>query len=94
MAVLGGVASILFLLFPDVCRIASPLSQGIGFISFPSVLVVKNLLVNAGDLGSVLGLGRCPGEGNGNALQYSCLENPHEQKNLVGTVHGIAKSQT
>ena len=38
--------------------------------------VVKNLPVNAGDLGSIPGSGRFPGEGNGNPLQYSCLENP------------------
>ena len=38
---------------------------------------------NAGDLGSVPGLGRSPGGGHGNPLQYSCLENPHGQKCLV-----------
>jgi len=38
--------------------------------------VVKNLPANTGDLGSIPGLGRSPGEGNGNPLQYSCLENP------------------
>ena len=38
-------------------------------------LVVKNLPVTAGDAGLIPGLGRCPGEGNGNPLQYSCLEN-------------------
>ena len=50
-------------------------------------LVVKNLPANAGDIrdmGSTTGLGRCPGGGNGNPLQYSCLENPHEQRSLVG----------
>ena len=39
---------------------------------------------NAGDLGSIPGLGRSPGEGNGNPLQYSCLENPHGWRSLVG----------
>ncbi len=39
-------------------------------------LVVKNLPANAGDVGSIPGSGRSPGEGNGNPLQYSCLENP------------------
>ena len=46
------------------------------------VLVVKNLPANAGDLrdlGSILGLGRFPGEGNGNPLLYSCLENPMDR---------------
>ena len=51
------------------------------------MLVVKNLPFNAGDvrdMGSILGLGRCPGTGNGNPLQYSCLENPHGQRSLAG----------
>ena len=39
---------------------------------------------NAGDLGSIPGLGRSPGEGNGNPLQYSCLENPMDGRSLVG----------
>ena len=50
-------------------------------------LVVKNLPANAGDLrdtGSITGLGRFPGGGHGNPLQYSCLENPHGQRSLVG----------
>ena len=49
--------------------------------------MVKNLLANAGDvgdMGSIPGLGRSPGEGNGNSLQYSCLENPHGLRSLVG----------
>ena len=40
------------------------------------------------------GLGRCPEGGHGNPLQYSCLENPHEQRSLIATVHGVTKSQT
>ena len=44
--------------------------------------------------GLVTGLGRSPGEGNGNPLQYSCLENPHEQRNLEDAVHEVAKSWT
>ena len=40
----------------------------------------KNLPVNAGDTGSIPGSGRSPGEGNGNPLQYSCLENPMDKK--------------
>ena len=47
-----------------------------------------------GDLGSIPGLGRSPGEGNGNPLQYSCLENPMDRGGWRGTVHGVAKSQT
>ena len=51
--------------------------------SFPDVSVVKNLPVNAGDAGSIPGLGRSPGERNGNPRQYSYLENPW---NLVGYI--------
>ena len=40
------------------------------------------------------GLGRPPGGGHGNPHQYSCLENPHGQKNLAAAVHGVAESQT
>ena len=50
---------------------------------------------NAGDLGSILGLGSSPGGGHGNPLQYSCLENPHGQRDAWwATVHGVPKSQT
>ena len=64
---------------------------------FPSGSVVKNLPANAGaagDTGSVPGLGRFPGEGNGTPLQYSCLENSMERGAWWATVHGIAKSRT
>ena len=47
-------------------------------MNFPGGSEVKVFAWNAGDLGSIPGLGRSPGEGNGNALQYSCLENPME----------------
>ena len=50
-------------------------------------LVVKNLPAKAGDardLSSIPGSGRSPGVGNGNPFQYSCLENPHGQRSLVG----------
>ena len=57
--------------------------MGIKFINngkhlggFRGVSEVKASASNAGDPGSILGLGRSPGEGNGNPLQYSCLENP------------------
>ena len=48
---------------------------------------------NAGDLGSIPGSGRFPGEGNGNPLQYSCLENPMDRGVWWVTVHGVAKSR-
>ena len=60
-------------------------------------LVVKNLSANAGgvrDLDSIPGLGRPPGEANGNPLQYSCLENPTDRSAWQATVHGVPKNQT
>jgi len=56
--------------------------------------MLKNLPANAGDVGSVPGLGRSPGEGNGNPLQYTCLENPMDRGVWWATVHGVAKSWT
>ena len=59
--------------------------------------MVKNPPPNAGDVrevGSIPGLGRSPGEGNGNPLQYSCLENPMDRGVWWATVHGVVKSQT
>ena len=58
--------------------------------------MVKNPPTNAGDVrevGSIPGLGRSPGEGNGNPLQYSCLENSMDKGAWRGTVRGVAKSQ-
>ena len=63
-------------------------------LGFPGGAVVKNPHANAGDVSSVPGLGRSPGEGNGNSLKYSCLENPMDRGAWWATVHGIAKSQT
>ena len=63
-------------------------------ICFPGGSEVKAYARNAGDLGSIPGLGRSPGEGNGNLLQYSCLENPMDGEAWWATVHGIAKSRT
>ena len=51
---------------------------------FPGGSLVKNLPANAGDLGSIPGLRRCPGEGNSNPLQYSCLGNPMDRGSLAG----------
>ena len=51
---------------------------------FPGGSDCKESAYNAGDLGSILGWGRSPGGGHGNPLQYSCLENPHGQRSLVG----------
>ena len=60
-------------------------------------LVVKNLPANAGDardVGSIPDSERSPGVGNGNPLQYSCLENPMDGGAWRATVHGVAKSRT
>ena len=60
-------------------------------------LVVKKMLANSGsarDVGLTPGLGRSPGVGNGNPLQYSCLKNPMDRGAWQAAVHGAAKSQT
>ena len=54
------------------------------FLGFSGGSVSKESACNVGDLGSILGLGRSPGGGRGNLLQYSCLENPHGERSLVG----------
>ena len=60
---------------------------------FPGGSEVKASACNAGDLGSIPGLGRSPGEGNGNPLQYSYLENPMDGGAWWATVHRFAKSR-
>ena len=58
--------------------------------------MVKNLSANAGDVrdvGLIPRLGRSPGEGHGNPLQYSCLENPMDRGSWCATIHGVSKSQ-
>ena len=63
-------------------------------MSFPGSLVVKNLPANAEDardVGSISGLERSPGEGNGNMLQHSCLGNPMDRRVWWATVHGVTK---
>ena len=72
-----------------------PLISPTGFQGFPDGAVVKNLPDNAGDMrhmGSVPRLGRSPRVGNGNPLQYSCLENSMNRGPRQDTVHGVAKS--
>ena len=63
------------------------------FLGFPGGLDGKESACSAGDLGSIPGSGRSPGEGNSNPLQYSCLENPVDGGVWSATVHGIAKAQ-
>ena len=64
------------------------------FLGFPGGSDGKESTCNVGDLGLIPGLGRSPGGELGNALQYSCLKNPHGQRSLGATAHGITKSQT
>ena len=61
---------------------------------FPGGSDGKEYAYNAGDLGSIPGSGRSPGEGNGNPIQYSCLENPMDGGDWQATVLGVAKSWT
>ena len=63
-------------------------------MGFPGGLEGRASACNEGDPGSIPGLGRSLGEGNGNPLQYSCLENPMDRAAWWATVHGVAKSQT
>ena len=63
-------------------------------LGFPGGSVSKESACKAGDPGSISGLGRSPGEGNGNPFQYSCLENPMDGGTWQATIHRFAKSQT
>ena len=63
-------------------------------MGFRGSLEDKELACNEGDLGSIPELGRFPGEGNGNPLQYSCLENSMDTEVWWAIVHRATKSQT
>ena len=66
------------------------------YMGFPGGTMVRNLPANAGDardVGSIPGWRRSPGAGNGNPLQYSCLENSMDRGAWRATAHGVAKSQ-
>ena len=60
-------------------------------MGFPGGSEVNNLPANAADPGSIPGLGRYSGEGNGNPLLYACLENPMDRGAWRATVHGVTK---
>ena len=70
------------------------LIDSIVLMDFPSGTVVNNLLTNAGDVSSISGSGIFPREGNGNPLQYFCLENSVDRGAWQATVHGVAKNWT
>ena len=61
-------------------------------MAFPGVSDSKESPCSAGDQGSVPGLGRSPGEGNGNPLQYSCLENPMDREAWRATIQSVTES--
>ena len=79
------------LLGPGVHKLLFVASVNYGF---PGGSDSKASICNAGDMGSIPGLGKSPGEGNGNPLQHSCLESPVDRRTWWATVHGMAKSQT
>ena len=58
---------------------------------FPHSSVGKDSVCNAGDPGSIPGLGRFPGEGNGNPFQYSCLKNTIDRRDWQAIVHGVVR---
>ena len=80
--------------FTPALTMRNYLSVTIQLKGFPHGLAVKNLSTEAGDAGSIPGLGRSPAEGKGNSFQYSCLENPMDREDWQGIVLGISKSQT
>ena len=87
------------LLFQEVSGsdFSAKLKQVSGVCRSQVVLVVNNPPANGGDIrntGSIPGLGRSPGGGHGNPLQYSCLENPMDRVAWRSTVHTVAKSWT
>ena len=76
-------------------RVGHDCATSLSFPSgFPGGSEVKASASNAGDMGLIPGSGRSPGEGNGNPLQYSCLENPIDGGAWWATVHGVTKSWT
>ena len=72
----------------------SPFSPTRVSARIPRWLSGKESVCNAGDLGLIPGLGRSPGGGHGNPLQYSCLENPMDRGTRQAMVHWVAESET
>ena len=63
-------------------------------MGFPGISTGKESACKAGDLSSIPGLGRSPGGGHGNPLQYPCMESPHGQRSLASRVYGVTTSWT
>ena len=78
----------------SISFISMDLRQFLFLFDFPGGSDGKVSVYNAGDPGSNPGLGRSPGEGNGNPLQYYCLENAMDREAWKATVYGVAKSRT
>ena len=81
----------------DLASLKHNLVNSIKILGFPGSIVVKNLPANAGDArdsGLIPGLGKSPRGGNGNPLQYSCLENSLDRGAWQAAAHGVAKSRT
>ena len=75
----------------SLCTVDGNINCGTATMGFPHSSVGKESACNAGDLGSIPGSGRSPGEGNGNSLQYSHLENPKNRGAWQATDHGITR---
>ena len=75
----------------SLCTVGGNINCGTATMGFPHCSAGKESACNAGDLGSIPGSGRSPGEGNGNCLQYSCLENPMDRGAWQAADHGITR---
>ena len=96
MAAIINSATISLLQFATITRLIIA-AMYMHFQGFPDGASGKEPLANAGDIrdvGSIPGSGRSPGEGHGNPLQYSCLENPMDRGAWQAIVHRVAKSWT
>ena len=88
---LGKLTQVFAIIFPMKSQVLMIIALS---FAFPGGSDGKASAYNAGDLGSIPGLGRSSGEGSGTLLQYSCLENPMDGGAWWATVHGVAKSWT
>ena len=91
----GAVGDLTLLNLQKFCGAVGDLTLAmVGVFGLPQWLDGKESAFNAGDVGSIPGLGRSPGRGHGNPLQYSCLENPTDRAAWQATVHRVTKSWT